>query len=223
MSKKIEMVGLTFGKVKIVKFDRIHITKSGQPIPYWFGECQGCFTVKSYRGPILRMSPPKFGCGCLKPSPTTEHPLYNAWESMRARCLSKINKDYPRYGGSGIKMCDRWETSFLNFAEDMGAKPNSKSTVDRIDNDKGYSKENCRWASRKEQARNRKDTVIIRYKGFDLARMNIAKILNISSQNLGKKLLRYSKGNLHERDLRESKITFGIMDEMIKNKLLQAD
>ena len=78
---------------------------------------------------------------------------YNTWASMRARCLGKNHRKYKDYGARGISICDRWQ-SFSNFLEDMGERP-SGCTIDRIDNLKGYTPENCRWSDIKTQNRNR--------------------------------------------------------------------
>lgn len=90
-------------------------------------------------------------------------PEYSSWRSMRDRCLSPENKDYPRYGGAGITVCPTWER-FEQFLEDMGRRPIGTS-LDRFDRLGGYGKENCRWATPLEQTRNRGCAVTIEFGG----------------------------------------------------------
>lgn len=91
------------------------------------------------------------------------HPLYTVWQGMRRRCLTPTYRQWSDYGGRGITICDRWE-SFETFVADMGERPRGY-TLDRVDNDGPYSPENCRWASRKEQQLNRRNTIYVDVRG----------------------------------------------------------
>lgn len=94
----------------------------------------------------------------------TKHPLYRTWTGMMTRCYNVKNKDYPRWGGRGIKVCERWRRKpdgFWNFVEDMGDRPEAH-TLDRIDDNGDYCKENCRWATPTQQALNTRSNNKIR-------------------------------------------------------------
>lgn len=92
-------------------------------------------------------------------------PEYKTWKSLRGRCNNPNNPKYSRYGGRGIKVDERWN-DYANFLKDMGRRPSNKHTIDRINNDGNYSPENCRWATRTEQSRNRSNTLSLTFNGI---------------------------------------------------------
>ena len=89
--------------------------------------------------------------------------IYKVWSSLKNRCKSKTCKSYKNYGGRGIKVCNRWE-KFENFYADMGDNPGNL-TIERINNDKGYSPGNCKWATREEQSNNKRDVKLLSFNG----------------------------------------------------------
>jgi len=90
---------------------------------------------------------------------------YHIWQTMKARCYNPNNHKYKRYGGRGIAVCDRWLQSFENFIADMGKRPSTSHSLDRINNDGDYTPQNCRWATPKEQARNTQTNRLITLNG----------------------------------------------------------
>ena len=108
---------------------------------------------------------------------TRQSRTYVSWASMLGRCVNPNNPAFKDYGGRGIKVCARW-VLFDNFLEDMGDRPAGR-TLERIDNAKGYSKDNCKWATKKEQQRNRRDTIFLEFQGKRLGLDDWAEVLNI--------------------------------------------
>jgi hypothetical protein len=90
---------------------------------------------------------------------------YSIWLGIKDRCLNPDSRNWPRYGGRGIKVCDEWQDSFEAFLRDMGHRPAPGFSVDRKENDGPYAPWNCRWATRREQTENRRNAVMVPYQG----------------------------------------------------------
>ena len=117
-----------------------------------------------------------------KPSTT-----YRSWMNMKQRCLNPKNRNYSKYGGRGITVWDRWINSFENFLADMGRRPDATS-LDRIDNTKGYSPTNCRWATTKEQSRNKRSNRLVECNGQKKTVVEWSEIASINQRTLTKRL-----------------------------------
>ena len=135
-------------------------------------------------------------CGCLQLEKVRTHgltdtPEYASWYGMKNRCTCKTSKYYSRYGGRGITMCDRWRESFLNFLDDMGPRPSPQHSLDRIDNNGSYEPSNCRWATKSEQARNRRSNRIVFFDGREMCVAELLKTMGIKSTTVYDRL---SKG-----------------------------
>lgn len=164
---------------------------SGQTM--WSCVCS-CGTRKVVAATVLRDGRSK-SCGCLRSEVTTARstkhghsptggltPTYHSWVGMVQRCTNQRHTSWPDYGGRGITVCERWMT-FNNFIADMGVKP-PRSSIDRLDNSKGYSPGNCRWTTVILQARNRRSNVFITANGVTRTRAEWAERLGISPSTL---------------------------------------
>lgn len=118
----------------------------------------------------------------------TATPTYRSWAAMKTRCSNPNSKDYPRYGGRGISYCEAWE-HFEAFYADMGDKPENM-TLDRIDYNKGYTPENCRWATVAEQQQNKSTNVWLVYGGKRMILSDWAAHLGIPIETLRNRLSR---------------------------------
>lgn len=185
------MIGQIFGELIVTK--TLGKDRRGSGLL----ECLcSCGRTKTFLAYNLKSGHTK-SCGCASTKRlvalNTKHGLHgtrehNIWASMRQRCNDKNHKYWHRYGGRGITVCARWD-SFDNFLIDMGRCPSGKQ-LDRRDNNKGYSPENCRWVTAKEQQNNRSDTVWLEHNGKKQPLTTWAKELNLSPSLLRARMYR---------------------------------
>ena len=172
-----DRIGIVYGcfEVTDVKYD------TDQKRQLWTLRCVHCgFVKQTYNGKDYAKGKNHGICKCqhtkklysekpqkIKKAKMQDHPLYCRWESMKSRCYRKSDKDYPNYGGRGITMCDEWRYDFWAFADwAMENGYRDGLTIDRKDNDKGYSPDNCRWITRYEQNQNKRNIPL--YDGMTL-------------------------------------------------------
>lgn len=146
--------------------------------------------LQSVKGKFTR------SCGCYRkeallkreivPTPHNKkfinsgHPIQSVWRNMLKRCTDAKDKDYRHYGGRGIVVSDRWKNSFDAFFEDMGDRPSKQHSLERIDNNGNYCLQNCRWATTKEQSRNKRNNHLLNINGIEKCLIDVAKEYNIN-------------------------------------------
>lgn len=196
MASKIPMPGDRFGRLVVLK-EVTPYENNNSKKKRFLCQCD-CGRQKVIRIDHLRNS--TRSCGCIgveklismnKTHGLTNTRIYRIYKTMIARCYYQKHKSFNDYGGKGIEVCDEWlgENGFINFKD--WAYQNGYSdelTIDRIDNLKGYSPENCRWATRKEQAINRRTTRMLTYNDKSMSLTDWATFLNMDKSLLHKEL-----------------------------------
>ena len=189
------IVGMKYGNLTVLNIT--HKNKNGAYC--WNCVCD-CGTKLNVSGLALRSGNTK-SCGCLQKEIVRNIGIknrkyfednkseYNSWSGMKTRCLNKNNHAYKDYGGRGVMVCNEW-LEFENFYKDMGKRPKGL-TLDRIDNDGNYCKENCRWATQKEQTRNTRRNRYIKFEDRNFSISQWAETLRIKPSTLWMRLYKY--------------------------------
>lgn len=148
-------------------------------------QCKACANITRSEAHIKH--------GCSEPMKDVDplgYAIYTRWSAMKARCYRESDSHYKNYGGRGIKVCDRWLESYENFLADMGLPPDRNYQIDRIDNNGDYCPENCRWVSRKENARNKTTNKFITAFGETMTQSAWAEKTGIKRETIAMRLKR---------------------------------
>lgn len=193
--------GQRFGRLVVLWRGPNKVEPSGATRSAWQCRCD-CGTGIVVTGHALSKGHTR-SCGCLTKEKPIKHgmarkPIYRVWWMMRQRCENPNFTSFASYGGRGITVCDRWQ-EFSNFYADMG-DPTPGMTLERIDNDKGYNPDNVRWASRLEQAQNRRTNTLLSHAGQTLTLAEWGRVTGLGKQIVTK---RFKSGWSPERILTE--------------------
>lgn len=192
MSKFIDITGHRFQRLIAVSHERTLYANRMQVL--WTLQCD-CGAVIRTTGTHLRKGRVK-SCGCLNNEATAARsrthgkrrtPTYNVWATMRARCDNPKSIGFLNYGGRGIRVCGRWH-DFANFLADMGERPGKGYSIDRKDNNGDYCPENCQWATRIEQGRNRRSNVLLTFNGKTMTVADWSRETGIRQQVIRRRL-----------------------------------
>lgn len=189
MASKVSTVkvGDEFGRLKVEAF----VEKNGHRKRVWRCRCR-CGTVLDVVGSSLPNSNTN-SCGCHHLDKITTHGKskrckeYRVWCGMIQRCTNTNNPDWDHYGGRGITVCDEWMV-FENFYRDMGDCPPWAMSIDRRDNNAGYSPNNCRWATRAEQDRNKRTNRLLTFNGETRCLTEWAEIVGMDPSTLSSRI-----------------------------------
>lgn len=182
-----DIIGRRFGRLTVIQHD--HMEKRGRS--YYLCECDCTNTILARRD--LLLSGHTRSCGCyatdINRSRSTTHGmsetrLYNIWRQMRQRCGNSNSSSYCNYGNRGIYVCDEWDTfeNFYDWAINNGYE--SSLSIDRINNDEGYSPENCRWADSSTQANNKRTCHYVTYNDLTHTVTEWSRILGVHAETL---------------------------------------
>jgi len=173
-TKELDIKGQKFNKLTAIKY--VGNEK-------WEFECECGKIIIKTTSDVKRGKTKSCSRICTTGNPS-KHPLYQTWDGIKKRCYQIGATGYNNYGGRGIKMCDEWKNSFWTFVFDMGNKPFIASTLERIDNNSDYCKENCIWASPKEQASNRRNNIYITYQNKIYTLYSICNLLKLKHSTI---------------------------------------
>lgn len=188
MAPRVNLTGRKYGKLVVIGLDGSRFGKN-----HWF--CK-CVCGKTIAVAVNNLTRGQSSCGCVhnewvgnmaRTHGMSRSAEYRIWNGIKNRCLNKKLLEYKHYGGRGITVCQEWANDFNVFYKDMGDRPKGKS-IERIDNNKGYNKSNCKWATTKEQSINKRCSLRVEYMGKQMALTEISDITGIKYVTLARKL-----------------------------------